>query len=1568
MAGKVNTKFVLILSTVLIVLLGGGTFYVASVLKKSSSELEAEGDNFLVRAQNAQVDVNSDPESLAQAQQQRGQDYRLAAQSYGKAWNRDPQNVDLLLKYIEARSNMTVGDQFEAKRVLGEIMQLTRQTTELRPDDEQMLENFYQLLYRWAREFGIPSFYSDLYGLASTRLETAPQNIPALKFRGISQAIQISDAMDRSRQQQVREDLEFVLVARPNDTDVLHYLARWHLYDANRTERSDPGSNRAKEARATTVELAERALAADPDNPQVKIEYFNVMLSVLDAQRQRLRSANRSDDPEERAQAAQKYREGFNKIEPVLNNLEAALLQNPEPALVVQQVAEILPRVDKQLATMDKLIAGEDPEENKNPGLKPTHLDRTERLLRTASNTRPDMLLYRLMLANVLKLQLELDDAHEIYVLARDHPIAGNFEASLRDQVLRQQAVYEVANIELIRAEAATDPERRTQLLADADKAVDELEAVTDKDARVLMLRGKLAMLRGQTTQAMVYIDQASTLYQDRDIEALLLSARARQAEKQWGAAVERLELVLSLVQSGAREDIQSNIRLQLAEMLIRSRKLPEAREQINVVLESDPGNVIATRLMSQYYASQQQFGKAIEQLEGLDQNDPAIAQTLAQLYKSDGQEERGEAMILAEFEKNPGDLGLLQRVLQTLETPEEKFAAIDQAQAGGANASAISMLRAQVQSQADQTPMTLDEMVAQIDNTTVSEIDQAIRKSQIYLQYGQPDKAREFFEVAQKIDADNDNVLIMAFDLALKDQEFDKARRLAATAGKRNLDLADGHFLRGQLAAAQAADASEKDKRGKLRQALSSYDLALKQRPVFDEGWRQYGDLLMRAEDPSEAVAAYGKALGQKPDNVRALIGLANAQNALGRHAQALEALRTARAYNPNDDRLLGQYLAYEQRYGDPATVRRIRTQIAESQPENTNNLLSLAMLSAQTGNTEEALNLLDQVEEAQGVKLETIGARAGILRVGGKAEAGEQVIADYLAQQGDRVTSNDYLLQARYYLAARKVAEGFAAYQQAIAIQDPATKAASREFADVLFNSGQIPQATQIYESLFADASGDENAVLGARLAESLLRQNQTDRAVAVLDQLEDSATTDALRAMAAGQSGDRQKAIDYVNASLRKNNRNPMTYVQRASLLASDPAAINKALDDVQQALSINPDFIEALALQARIQTQLGQEAEASYTLRSLLEKAPGNNAARGQLTQLYINEGRTDAAELLIREGLEFAPNNPTWLQLSASLSASRGDMGEAITNFERLMQTNPNAQTLAQLCGLYLQQNRATDAQALLDQYPEQVNALPALQGVRGSVLVGLGQTEPAQHVFALALQRSANQADVNMVVRQMIGSLGRAEAVALAESVDGLKDPSWVGLSLVSLSMGERDYSGALQRLETLRETVPASNAAARVQIERLAALAMLQNGDYAGARDAYLRLLESDPDNLEVLNNLAFILASHLNDPQAALPMAKRAVEQAPDNAEILDTLGWTYYQAGDTQNARATLERSIRARPLPANTLHLGRIYLETGESRRARPLFEQSIELSEQAGDTDTADRARGYLKQL
>ncbi|MEL7088767.1 MAG: tetratricopeptide repeat protein, partial [Planctomycetota bacterium] len=451
-----------------------------------------------------------------------------------------------------------------------------------------------------------------------------------------------------------------------------------------------------------------------------------------------------------------------------------------------------------------------------------------------------------------------LDEARDAYVSARDHEILGNFAVSLTDERLRQQAIFEVANLELIRAEAAEDPAERDTILKAADRAVTDLETVVDEDARVLMLRGKIALLRNQSDRAMQALDRASDLYQDKDIEALLLSARARQAEKQWGAAASRLEQVLAIVKASPRKDIQGNIRMQLAEMLIRSRKYPEAREQIDYILESSPSNPVGRRMLAEWYSSQDDHERAIQILEdsGLAEKNSAVARKLAELYEANDQGDRGRSLLLGQFDKNPGDVQILQKLLSVTADNQEKNELIERAESAGASAQAISILRLQATG-VEGEQISLDQVIEQTQDANASPFEQAMRRAQIYLQYQENDKAREYFEIAQELDPASDRVVLMAMDMAILDKDFETARRMVADAGARNLDLAKGHFLRGKLATAE----------GKLRQALASYDSGLKLRPIFDEGWRQYGDLLLRANEAEEAIAAYTTALNQKPD-----------------------------------------------------------------------------------------------------------------------------------------------------------------------------------------------------------------------------------------------------------------------------------------------------------------------------------------------------------------------------------------------------------------------------------------------------------------------------------------------------------------------------------------------------------------------------------------------------------------------------------------------------------------------------------------------------------------------------
>lgn len=145
MAGKINTRFVTLLAVAIVVcVVGAGAFYTLFV-RKSNADLLATGDKHLQLAQSAEQEslaALDNEDAFSAARTESGVNYRLAAESYGVAYRRDRSNSDVLLKYISARRKMTVKTGAEAGRILKEISGLTREATELRRDDDELLESY----------------------------------------------------------------------------------------------------------------------------------------------------------------------------------------------------------------------------------------------------------------------------------------------------------------------------------------------------------------------------------------------------------------------------------------------------------------------------------------------------------------------------------------------------------------------------------------------------------------------------------------------------------------------------------------------------------------------------------------------------------------------------------------------------------------------------------------------------------------------------------------------------------------------------------------------------------------------------------------------------------------------------------------------------------------------------------------------------------------------------------------------------------------------------------------------------------------------------------------------------------------------------------------------------------------------------------------------------------------------------------------------------------------------------------------------------------------------------------
>lgn len=74
---------------------------------------------------------------------------------------------------------------------------------------------------------------------------------------------------------------------------------------------------------------------------------------------------------------------------------------------------------------------------------------------------------------------------------------------------------------------------------------------------------------------------------------------------------------------------------------------------------------------------------------------------------------------------------------------------------------------------------------------------------------------------------------------------------------------------------------------------------------------------------------------------------------------------------------------------------------------------------------------------------------------------------------------------------------------------------------------------------------------------------------------------------------------------------------------------------------------------------------------------------------------------------------------------------------------------------------------------------------------------------------------------------------------------------------------------------------------------------------------------LDADPENPEVMNNLAWLLARCGEKLDEAKRLADRAIALEPQNAAYLDTAAEAHFRVGDKSAAMALEKRALELRP---------------------------------------------------
>lgn len=223
----------------------------------------------------------------------------------------------------------------------------------------------------------------------------------------------------------------------------------------------------------------------------------------------------------------------------------------------------------------------------------------------------------------------------------------------------------------------------------------------------------------------------------------------------------------------------------------------------------------------------------------------------------------------------------------------------------------------------------------------------------------------------------------------------------------------------------------------------------------------------------------------------------------------------------------------------------------------------------------------------------------------------------------------------------------------------------------------------------------------------------------------------------------------------------------------------------------------------------------------------------------------------------------------------------------------------------------------------------------------GDILDAQGREVEANEVFARIPRTSPIAYSARIRVAENLGAMGQTDQAvrqlnALADEQPARIDP------LLSLGQIHRQnerfldavtaYDRAVQRIPTLEPRHWSLLYARGISLERAK--------QWPRAEADFLKALELNPDQPDVLNYLAYTWVDRGENYERAERMLEKAVALRPNSGHIIDSLGWVLYRIGRVEEAVPLLERAVELVPEDPTMLdHLGDAYFRVGRVNEAR-----------------------------
>lgn len=749
----------------------------------------------------------------------------------------------------------------------------------------------------------------------------------------------------------------------------------------------------------------------------------------------------------------------------------------------------------------------------------------------------------------------------------------------------------------------------------------------------------------------------------------------------------------------------------------------------------------------------------------------------------------------------------------------------------------------------------------------------------------------------------------------------------------------ADASNLRAQLIRVRLVAAASGPGEG-----LSAVEAVLAKSPQSDDGWQVKGDLLSLQGKADAAMEAYRKAIALNKAHVLAHVGafhLLLAKKDLAGAKVEVDALQGVRG-GAGQVKLLTALLALER--NDLDTARDNMQALIKAASDDVRVTHLAGVVAFRRGELLEAADYLGKT-----IQIDPSFEQARVLLAQTQLRAGEpgkalSTLQPLLVDSSSNAAALSVAAEAYLQTGDTQRAQGAFTKISKLNPNDVPSRAA---LALMDIGKGRVEQGVAALKALSAS---DASPVADLALVTTFMQRKDWDQALKSIEALErktpDSAGPSNLRGRVELIRGNQTKAIEAFEAALKLD---PAYFPAAATLAALDmeskrPEAAKTRFEKV---LAVNPKSLAANMALIGLRDQAGADKEELVAaLEKLIKQMPSEPRPRLALIELQLRRHQVKAALAAATEAAAALPDNPSVVRHLAGTQAMAGDYNQAISTYNKLIALQPKA--------------------------PEPLMLLAQVYAARGDKKASGQATERA-----LKLKPGYQPAQRALIANELAAG-NFAEAQRLADAMKMLYPNDPLVYSIVGdIAAVKKDWPAATLNYRAALNLLPQADVAIKLhrvligagkqpeakqfEADWLAAHpkdlkflvysadATLLLLNYDLARDRYLSVLKLQPDNANVMNNVAWLLNRN-KDPQA-LGYAEKAIKLAPNNPEYLDTLAQIQASSGRLDKAIEIQKKVVDLSPDHAtHRLHLAQYYVKADRKEQAREQLRRLAELGD------------------